>query len=141
METEEVYDVLMEHLIGTIKGYDPHYKAKVKLAVEVIDNEFSKRKQFTAADINRHLEFDSNRYLKLLGRIGFLRKEAGAEKVAKYSRTDSWPPPVKFLKGTPTGTVYYLPNVFRIRSNSAVKIRAYLKPGGFHSPVSNHRCR
>ena len=72
METEEVYDVLMEHLVVTIKGYDPRYKAKVKLVAETIKNELSKRKQFTAADVNRHLDIDSNRYLRLLGRIGFL---------------------------------------------------------------------
>ena len=63
----------MEQLINTMKGYDPHYKAKVKLVVETINHEFSKQKQFTAADVNRHLDIDSNRYLRLLGRIGFLR--------------------------------------------------------------------
>jgi hypothetical protein len=93
----------MEQLIGAIKGYDPNYKAKVKQAVGIIDNEFSKRKQFSAADINRHLDIDCNRYLKLLGRLGFLRKEAGAEKVANYSRTSLWPPPAEFFKGTPIG--------------------------------------
>jgi len=73
LETEEIYDIFMEHLINTMKGFDPHYKAKVKLVVETINNEFSKQKQFTAADVNRHLDIDSNRYLRLLGRIGFLR--------------------------------------------------------------------
>jgi len=26
METEEIYDVLMEQLMGALKGYDPQYK-------------------------------------------------------------------------------------------------------------------
>ena len=30
METEEIYDVLMEQLVATIKGYDPQYTEKVK---------------------------------------------------------------------------------------------------------------
>jgi hypothetical protein len=29
METEEIYDVLMEQLVATIKGYDPQYTEKV----------------------------------------------------------------------------------------------------------------
>jgi hypothetical protein len=44
----------------------------VKLVAEVIQNELSKRKEFTTADVDRHLDLDSNRYLRLLGRIGFL---------------------------------------------------------------------
>ena len=28
LETEEVYDVLMEQLINTMKGYDPHYRSQ-----------------------------------------------------------------------------------------------------------------
>jgi len=75
METEEVYDVLMEQLVATIKGYDPNYTEKVRMAVEVIENELSKRKQFSFADVNRHLEFDCNRYIRLLGRLGFLKSE------------------------------------------------------------------
>jgi len=80
MEAEEVYDVLSTHLMSAINGYDPHYKRKVKLVVETIQNELSKRKQFTAADINRHLDLDCNRHLRLLVRVGFLRavEEGGA---------------------------------------------------------------
>jgi hypothetical protein len=79
METEEVYDVLIMHLMSAINGYDPHYKRKVKVIAEAINNELSKRKQFTAADVNRHVDFDSNKYLRLLGRVGFFRplKKAG----------------------------------------------------------------
>ena len=75
METEEIYDVLMEQLIATIKGYDPKYTEKVKLLVEAIENGLSKRKQFSFADVNRHLDFDCDRYIRLLGRLGFLCSE------------------------------------------------------------------
>ena len=76
METEEVYDVLMEQLVATVKGYDPAYTEKVRMAVEVIENELRKRKQFSFADVNRHLEFDCNRYIRLLGSLGFLQSES-----------------------------------------------------------------
>jgi hypothetical protein len=82
METEEIYDVLMEQLVATIKGYDPQYTEKVKRSVEVVENELSTRKQFSFADINRHLDFDCHRYIRLLGRLGFhllSTKTAGLE--------------------------------------------------------------
>ena len=71
METEEIYDILMEQLVATIKGYDPQYTEKVRLAVEAIENGLSTKKQFSFADVNRHLDFDCNRYIRLLGRLGF----------------------------------------------------------------------
>ena len=76
METEEIYDILMEQLVATIKGYDPTYTDKVKLLVEAIEHGLSTRKQFSFADVNRHLDFDCNRYIRLLGRLGFLSSEA-----------------------------------------------------------------
>ena len=39
IETEEIYDIRMAQLVATIKGYDPTYTDKVKLLVEVIENE------------------------------------------------------------------------------------------------------
>jgi hypothetical protein len=72
METEEIYDILMAQMIATIKGYDPTYTEKVKRLVEVISNELSKKPQLNFADVNRHLDFDCNRYIRLLGRLGFL---------------------------------------------------------------------
>jgi hypothetical protein len=76
METEEIYDILMAQLVATIKGYDPTYTEKVKLLVEAIENGLSKRKQFSFADVNRHLDFDCDRYIRLLGRLGFVLSEA-----------------------------------------------------------------
>jgi hypothetical protein len=31
-----------------------------------------RRKQFSFADVNRYVDFDSNRYIRLSGRLGFL---------------------------------------------------------------------
>lgn len=59
---------------ATIHKYDPDYKDKVHLVVETIDHELCERKQFSVADVNRYLDIDCHRYLRLLGRVGFLRK-------------------------------------------------------------------
>jgi hypothetical protein len=83
METEEVYDVLMEQLIRAVHKYDPNYTEKVREVAEAIDNEFlSKQKQFSVADVSRFLEFDGNRYIRMLCRRGFLteRRKNGPEK-------------------------------------------------------------
>jgi hypothetical protein len=76
MKTEEIHDILMAQLVATIKGYDPTYTEKIKLLVEVISNELSKRKQFSFADVNRHLDFDCNRDIRKLGSFGLVLSEA-----------------------------------------------------------------
>jgi hypothetical protein len=86
MDTEEIYDVLMAQLIAAANKYDPAYAEKVKRVVGVIQGELSKRKQFCSADINRHLEFDCHKHLRLLGRRGFLQAVEGP-------KTTSIPPP------------------------------------------------
>jgi hypothetical protein len=85
METEEVYDVLMEQLIAALNGYDPNYKQKVKLVVETVENELSKQKQFSSDDIGRYLEFDCTRHLRLLARSGFIQVVSGGKE--KLPRT------------------------------------------------------
>jgi hypothetical protein len=73
MEEEEVYNVLMEQLIATINKYDPFYTEKVKRVVEVIEHELpARKKQFSAADLKRYLDFDSHRHLRMLCRRGYL---------------------------------------------------------------------
>lgn len=76
-EPEGIYDVLMAQLISAANGYDRHYKEKLKEGVEVIYSELSKQKQFSSALINRHLEFDCTRHLRLLVRLGFLETLPG----------------------------------------------------------------
>lgn len=113
MNTGEVYDILMEQL-ATLNGYDPEYKDKVKLAVEAI-NELSKQQQFSAADVNRHLEFDCARHLRLLARSGFLEMVPGREEkgLSDYIRLAAWPPPGDFFEGPPIGVAYYVQRWFR----------------------------
>jgi hypothetical protein len=82
METDEVYDVLMEQLIAAVEKYDPNYKDKVKQVVGVIEGELSKRRQILVADVNRYLEFDGDRHLRLLDRLNF-RPALRASKTAE----------------------------------------------------------
>jgi hypothetical protein len=104
----------MEQLIAALNGYDPNYKQKVKLVVETVENELSKQKQFSAVNVNRYLEFDGARDLRLLARSGFLEvvSEKG-EKVIRYARLDTWPPHSDFFGGSPIGVAYYLQRWFR----------------------------
>ena len=116
METEEIYDVLMEQLIATINGYDPNYKQKVKQVVEVISRELSKRKSFRAADVQRYLEFDCSKHLRLLCRRGFLEVVPGREEgeTTKFQRLH-WPAPAGFFEGDGTviGLAYYIQKWFK----------------------------
>jgi len=99
METEEVYDVLMEQFLRAAAKYDPLYIRKVEQVVEVIENALSRFVVFHAADADRHLEFDCHRYLRLLCRRGFLTTERQpGEKRAVYRRTGTWPPPAEFFR-------------------------------------------
>ena len=56
--------------MAAINKYDPGYTEKVRQVVGVIQNELSKQRHF--ADINRHVDFNGNRYLRILCRTGFL---------------------------------------------------------------------
>ena len=89
METEEVYDILMEQMVRAINQYDPTYTEKVKLVSETINNELSNCTQFTIADVRRHLEFDCDRHIRLLCRRGFLTSDekTGLEEGITFSGT------------------------------------------------------
>jgi hypothetical protein len=87
METEEMYDILMEQLVRAINQYDPFYTDKVKRIVEILDDELSERTQFAVIDVTRHLGFDSDRYIRLLCRRGFLtpHEKSGLEEGGTFS--------------------------------------------------------
>ena len=125
METEEIYDVLMSLLVLVLKEYDPTYTDKVKATVEVIEHELSTRKQFSGADVNRHLEFDCHRYLRLLGRLGFLCPvQEGKEKgVFRFVRADAWPPPGSFFEKGAVGVAYYVSKMFRYKLRGWIQHR------------------
>ena len=110
IETDEIYDILMAQLAATIKGYDPTYTEKVKLLVEAIQNELSTRKQFSFADVNRHLDFDCDRYLRMLGRRGFLSPVKGEKdkRIVGFVRTATWPPPAEFFRSGAIGVAHYI---------------------------------
>lgn len=114
MRTEEIYGVLMEQLIRAIHKYDPAYTDKVKLVVEEIENEIPPRKQFSVAELNRHLEFDCSRYVRLLCRRGFLAPVSEKRKrITEFTRSDEWPPPASFFESGAIGITYYLQTWFR----------------------------
>jgi hypothetical protein len=98
MSTEEIYDVLMEQFLKAAAKYDPRYTEKLKQIVEVIDDALSGSRLFRAVDLDRHLEFGGDRYLRLLCRRGFLVAKRGKEdKRAAYRRTSTWPPSAEFF--------------------------------------------
>jgi hypothetical protein len=76
-----------------INQYDPKYTEKVKLVVEAINHELSKRTQFAAVDVRRYVDFDCDRHIRLLCRRGFLTpdEKPGLEKEGIFS-----PRPRKF---------------------------------------------
>jgi hypothetical protein len=87
------------------------YAEKVKLVVEKID-ELSQQ-QFSIAELNRHLEFDSNRYVRLLCRRGFLAPVFGrGRKITGFTRA-AWPVPAEFFEKGAIGLTYYLQTWFR----------------------------
>jgi hypothetical protein len=79
MNTEEIYDVLMEQFLAAAAKYDPRYTEKLKQVVEVIEDALSDSRFFRAADLDRYLEFGGDRYLRLLCRRGFLVARRGQE--------------------------------------------------------------
>src|SRR5580692_13102463 len=114
METDELYDVLMAQLIRAIAKYDPAYTEKVKLVVEAINENLSKCEQLWLADVNRHVDFDCHRYIRLLCRRGYLTSAMGENRrVSGYVRSVSWPPPPEFFEQGAIGVAYFLQTWFR----------------------------
>ena len=116
LETEEIYDVLMEQFLKAVKKYDPHYIDKVKLVVEKLDEVFPNAKSFTVADVDDYLEFSSDRYLRMLVRRGFLEAVFGTGKekrITGFQRTATWPPPASLFEGGAIGLAYYIQTWFR----------------------------
>jgi hypothetical protein len=104
METEERYDVLMEQLVRALNQYDPKYTEKVKLVVEAINHELSKRTQFAAVDVRRYVDFDCDRHIRLLCRRGFLtaHEKTGLEEEGIFSGAQAevcWRPDHPSLTG------------------------------------------
>ena len=114
LDSGEVYDVLMQQFLMAAAKYDPDYTEKVKRVAGCIDHELSKYKQIRVVDLNRHLEFDSDRHLRFLARRGFLEpvKEKNG-KISGWVRSGIWPPPAGFFEIKPIGFAYYVQTWFR----------------------------
>ena len=114
MDSGEVYDVLMQQFLTAAARYDPDYTGKIKLVVECIEHELSKYKTIRVVDLNRHLEFDADRYLRVLARRGFLQAvKAKGGKISGWIRSEQWPPPAEFFTSGPIGFAYYIQTWFR----------------------------
>ena len=115
MDVDEIYDVLMEQFLKAVRKYDPSYIDKVKRVVEVLD-ESLKQREFTVADANDYVDFDGNRYLRMLCRRGFLtpvHSQGSQKKIAGYLRTGNWPPPARLFENGAIGFAYYIQTWFR----------------------------
>jgi len=99
METDEIYDVLMEQLLKAAQKYDPLYSEKVGRVVEILNNEGLVGKAFTIHELNQHLDFDGARFVRVLCRHGFLEPVAAADGGDRCYRRkpNNWPPPPKYL--------------------------------------------
>lgn len=69
-EAGEVYDILVMCLLRAINKWDPHYTDGVRKVVDVIEQQFPPRKQFTAHQLNSSLGFDGTRIIRMLARRG-----------------------------------------------------------------------
>jgi len=106
--------VLMAQLIRAIAKYDPAYTEKVKLVVEAINAKLSQCEQLCLADVDRHVDFDCGRYIRLLCRRGYLTSAFGENRrVSGYVRSISWPPKPEFFEQGAIGVAYYLQTWFR----------------------------
>ena len=79
--------------------------------MEQISNE-----QFRGADVQRNVEFDCDKHIRLLCRRGFLEVVPGADREeGACFRRGVWPPPVEALDrdGNVIGLAYYLQKWFR----------------------------
>ena len=95
----------------------------------ISDNERQQR-QFHAVDVNRYLEFDSGRYLRLLCRRGFIVAVYSENKrIAGYTRSESaWPPPREFFERGAFGLAYYI-SMYIILGNEVSHIPRRLAEG------------
>ena len=113
MAPDEIYDVLMEQLLKAVQKYDPRYSEKVCRVVDVLKK---KRVEvsFTIDELNKHLDFDGARYVRVLCRHGFLEPAPEETSSKRYRRqAAAWPPPDGYLSAGPVGFTYYLQTWFR----------------------------
>ena len=74
----------------------------------IINEKLTGRNQFSAADVNRHLEFDAIKPLRNLVGRGYLEAVGGGV----FQRA-AWPPPAALLEGEPIGLTYCIQRWFK----------------------------
>jgi hypothetical protein len=126
--TDEIYDILMEQLLRTIRRYDPGYSDKTRLVVETINGKLSQFGQITLTDVNRHLEFDADRHLRMLVRRGYLEPVKERGRIAAYVRSQTAWPPDAGIYGNPVGITYCIQTWFRCYLQQWIARSDGLKP-------------
>ena len=114
MDSDEIYDVLMEQFLEAVARYDPDYTEKVRLVAECIDEKLSGSKQIRVVELERKLDFECDRYLRLLARRGFLaavKDKTG--RICGWERSGLWPPPAEFFQSGAIGLAYFVQTWFR----------------------------
>jgi hypothetical protein len=82
--------------------------------VEAINEKLSQCEQLCLADVDRHLDFDCHRYIRLLCRRGYLTSAMGENRrISGYVRSKIWPPPPEFFEAGAIGVAYFLQTWFR----------------------------
>jgi hypothetical protein len=116
MDPAEIYDQLMMCLVRAVKRYDPSYSLKVREVAAAIDRQLHDHKfvKFVlTAKLSSFVGYDCTRYLRLLGKRGFLAPVTREGSIAGYKPTETWPPPEDFLNSKPVGLAYFVPKWFR----------------------------
>ena len=114
MESDEIYNVLMEQFLEAVAKYDPDYTEKVRLVAECIDEKLSGSKQIRSVELERKLDFECDRYLRLLARRGFLQAvKDKTGRICGWERSGLWPPPAEFFQSGAIGLAYFVQTWFR----------------------------
>lgn len=113
VENDEIYNILVGCLLQAIEKYDPGYADRCHETIRGINQVSDSNKPEISLDLlEESLGFSPLPYLKLLKKKGFLSTETDKNKQV-WMKTESWPPPAKFLNSGPVGLPYYITKWFR----------------------------
>jgi hypothetical protein len=103
-------------MIKAISRYDPDCNKMVRAAAKTIDKELHAQKTINLEQLSKAIDGpqytvdDCTRFLRLLGKRGFLAPIAeGTNQAVVYRRTTEWPPPVSFFQPGREGVRYFVP--------------------------------
>ncbi len=122
MDSDEVYDVLVQCFLKSVAKYDPRYTEKMAEVIRLLNSHstkhrFARLKNIYPSKLNAYLDFDCTRLLRLLVRRGYLephsKLSAKGVKQLYYRRTSEWPPPPSFMTAGPIGMTYFVQRWFK----------------------------